>query len=811
MKVPLSWLKDYVEIKLAPEELAYRLTMAGFEVAEIHRVGEHWERDKIFVGQILEVKPHPNADRLTIAVVDYGAAEPLEVVTGAPNIKVGQRGQKVALALAGARLVDPYSPQKTYFTLKPAKIRGVLSPGMVCSEKELDLSDDHETVIILPDDAPVGMPLADYLGDIILEVEVPTNRPDCLSIVGIAREVAALTDAEFRPPVIDYPEGEAEAGEFIEVEIADPDLCSRYVAAIVTGVEIGPSPYLIQRRLRAAGMRPINNVVDATNYVMLELGQPIHAFDYEKIRGRKIIVRRAGGDRSFTTLDGLRRDLLPDTLLIADAEGPVAIAGVMGGAESEVTSETRNVLIESANFNRVSIRRTSRLLGLRTEASLRFEKGLDPHLPPEGARRTAQLIREWAGGTIARGLVDVHIPLPPRRTITFHLGELERFIGISYPKERVASILSKLGFELEEKDPHTYLVTVPTHRGDVEEPADLVEEVARIAGYDLIPTEMIPTPTAPQIYPELLRWEEAARDILVACGLHEVKTYALVSQELLDKFGIAHPMPLLSVANPMTPEHVFLRPTLLPSLLRTLAYNLRFHEGVKIFELARVYLPRENDLPMERSTLAIAMAGEAEELSWFGGSRKLDFFDLKGVVEELVERLGILDYSFTPAEDPAFFPGQTALLKVKGEPIGILGKLNPDIAVAFEVEKEEVFMAEFNFEALASHASPVREFRPVSRYPAVVQDIAVVVDEEVPAEEVRRVILEAGRPFLQNAILFDFYKGKPVPPGKKSLAYSLTFQASDRTLSDDEVARVRERIVRELERKLGARLRGMES
>ncbi len=808
MRVPLSWLKDYVEIKLPLDELAYKLTMAGFEVAEIHKVGEHWDRDKIFVGQILEVKPHPNADRLTIAVVDYGASEPLEVVTGAPNLKIGQKGQKVALALAGARLVDPYSPQKTFFTLKPAKIRGVLSPGMVCSEKELDLSDDHETIIILPDDAPVGIPLVDYLGDVILEIEVPTNRPDCLSILGIAREIAALTDAEFRPPLIDYPEGNVEAREFIEVEIADTDLCSRYVAAIVTGVEIGPSPYFVQRRLRAAGMRPINNVVDATNYVMLEMGQPIHAFDYDKIRGKKIIVRRAGGDRIFTTLDGIGRNLFPDTLLIADAEGPVAIAGVMGGMESEVTPETRNILIESANFNRVSIRRTSRAMGLRTEASLRFEKGLDPHLPPLGARRTAQLIREWAGGTVARGLVDVHIPLPPRRTITFHLGELERFIGISYPKERVVSVLSKLGFELEEKAPQTFMVTIPTHRGDVEEPADLVEEVARIVGYDLIPTEMIPNPIAPQIYPELIKWEEAAKDILVACGLWEVKTYALVSQELLDKFGVSYPLPLLSVANPMTPEHVFLRPTLLPSLLRVLAYNLRFHDGVKLFELARIYLPRENDLPLERSTLAIAMAGEAEELSWFGGGRKLDFFDLKGVVEELLERMGIFGYQFTAAEAPAFFPGQTALLKVGDETIGILGRLNLDIAEAFELGKEEVFMAEFNFEALVSHATMVREFKPVSRYPAVVQDIAVIVDEETPAEEVRRVILEAGKPFLRSAILFDFYRGKPVPPGKKSLAYSLTFQADDRTLSDEEVARLRGKVIAELERRLGAKLRG---
>jgi len=807
MKVPLSWLKDYVEIKLPPEKLAYKLTMAGFEVAEIQRVGELWDRDKVFVGQIVEVKPHPNADRLTIAVVDYGAGEPVEVVTGAPNIKVGQKGQKVALALAGARLVDPYASQKSYFTLKPTKIRGVLSPGMVCSEKELDLSDEHETIIILPDDAPVGMPLADYLGDIILEVEVPTNRPDCLSILGIAREVAALTDAEFRPPIIDYPEEGPEVQELIEVEIADPDLCSRYTAAVVLGVEIKPSPYLVQRRLRAAGMRPINNVVDATNYVMLELGQPIHAFDYDKIRGRKIIVRRAREDRTFTTLDGVTRNLFPDTLLIADAEGPVAIAGVMGGMESEVTTETKNILIESANFNRVSIRRTSRFLGLRTEASLRFEKGLDPYLPPEGAKRTAQLIKEWAGGTIAKGLVDVHIPLPPRRTITFHLSELERFIGMSYPKEQVVSILGKLGFELKEEGPQTYTVTVPTHRGDVTEQADLVEEVARIAGYDLIPTEMIPAPSSPQIFPELLKWEEAAKDVLVACGLYEVKTYALISQELLDKFGLSYPLPLLSVANPMTPEHVFLRPTLLPSLLRTLAYNLRFQDGAKIFELARVYLPRENDLPQERMTLAIAMAGEAEELNWFGTSRKLDFFDLKGVVEELVERMGISNYQFLPAEDPAFFPGQTAWLKVGEDTIGILGKLNPDIAEAFEVE-EEVFMAEFNFEALASHASSLREFKLVSRYPAVVQDIAIVVDEEIPAEEVRKVIMEAGKPFIRSAILFDFYRGKPVPPGKKSLAYSITFQADDRTLTDKEVTKLRDRVIKELERKLGATLRG---
>ncbi|HDN79535.1 MAG TPA: phenylalanine--tRNA ligase subunit beta [Chloroflexi bacterium] len=809
MRVPLSWLKDYVDITIPPEELAYKLTMAGLEVAEIERIGAEWGRDKIFVGQIIEVKPHPNADRLTIAVVDYGAPEPIEVVTGAPNLKVGDRGQKVALALAGARLIDPYAPEKRYFKLKPSRIRGVLSPGMVCSEKELGISDNHETIIILPDDAPVGTPLVDYMGDVVLDIEVTANRPDCLSIIGIAREVAALTGAELRLPTIEYPEEGPPASELATVEIADPDLCPRYVATLVMGVEVKPSPPWMQRRLMAAGMRPINNVVDVTNYVMLEMGQPIHAFDYDKLRQHKIIVRRAGDDRYFITLDGVERELNPDMLLIADAEGPVAIAGVMGGLESEVTESTRNVLIESASFNRVSIRRTSRALGLRTEASTRFEKGLDPHLPLQAARRTAQLIRELAGGAIAKGAVDVHSPLPPKREILFPLNELERLVGISYPKEQVVTILSRLGFECQDAGDNALKVTVPTHRGDVTQVADLVEEVARIAGYDQIPTEMISGAVPDQPFPEELHWENVAKNVLVACGLCEVKTYSLINEALLDKARVPLPEhPLLKVSNPMTPEHVTLRPTLLPSLLLNLASNLRHEEGVQIFEIARVYLPREGDLPYERLTLGIAMAGEAFERNWFGQSRTLDFFDLKGALEALLERMGIRDYAFAPTEHPAFLPGQTAIVQVNGETVGAFGRIHPEVAEAFDLEEWKVYAAELDFEKLASYATSVREFKPVSRFPAVVQDIALVVDEEVPAEEVRRLIMEAGKPLVRSAVLFDVYKGKPIPPGKKSLAYSLTFQADDRTLTDEEVNRFRKRIIKHLKKKVGAVLRG---
>ncbi len=802
MRVPLSWLRDYVEIKMPVEELAHGLTMAGIEVELIERIGARWE--KIYVGEVLEVRPHPNADRLTIAMVNYGGDAPLTAITGAPNIKVGDRGQKVATALSGARLIDGHSPEHKEMVLKPAKLRGVHSEGMICSELELGISDSHEGIMILDDDAPVGVPLAEYLGDMVLHLKLSPNLGRCLSLIGVAREVAALTGGRARLPEANLlAEGEP-IREAVEVEIDDPDLCPRYSASLIRGVRIGPSPPWMQRRLRAAGMRPINNIVDVTNYVMLEWGQPLHAFDYQKVRGRRIIVRRAGKDKHFTTLDGEERELLPETLVIADGEGPVGIAGVMGGLESEVTEETRDVLLESANFDRGSIRRTSQALKVRTEASIRFDKGMDPESTIPALARASELIRQLAGGEVAQGFADL-FPRPPQGVeITLPMGEIERLLGMRVPPEEARTILESLDFKCQLSGEDNLRVYVPSYRGDVTLPADLVEEVARIKGYDEIPTVMISGDLPPQARNWDLYWERQAKEVLAACGLQEVITYSLVREGDLD--GEPH----LSVANPIVAEENALRTTLLPTLLQTVAANLHHQPYVAIFEIGRVYLPQEGDLPKERRRLALAMVGSRRDSPWSGEERAIDFSDLRGVLEALLPRMGIEEFRFDMGEDtPWLHPQRQMALLLGGEeePMGILGELHPQKAERYDLGKRALYLAELDFEALSRTARAERRYEPLPRFPAITEDMAFVVDEEVPAEKVRQSISKAGGNLLAEVRLFDLYRGQPIPPGWKSLAYSLTFRAPDRTLTDKEVVALKERIRKHLERELGARLR----
>lgn len=807
MRAPLSWLRDYVDIKIPLEELAHRLTMAGIEVEAIERIGARW--DKIYVGEVLEVRPHPNADLLTIAEVDYGGDKPLTVITGAPNIKVGEKGLKVPTAVAGARLIDGHSPEHPEITLKPAKIRGVRSEGMICSELELGISDDHEGIMILDAEAPVGVPLADYLGDTVFHLELSPNLVRCLSLIGVAREVAALTGERVHLPEVSLVAEGRPIEEMVSVEIEAPDLCPRYSASLITGITVGPSPPWLQRRLRAAGMRPINNIVDATNYVMLELNQPLHAFDYEKIRGKRIIVRRAGGDKLFTTLDGEERELLPDMLMIADEEGAVAVGGVMGGLESEVTETTRQVLLEAANFDRVSIRRTSQALKVRTEASIRFDKGLDPESTIPALRGASELIRQLAGGQVARGFADAYPRPGERKEILFPVREVERLLGVSVPLEEVVRILESLEFEVEALNEERLRVIVPSYRGDVSLPADLVEEVARMKGYDEIPTTLLSGELPPQRINWSLHWERRAREVLAACGLNEVITYTLVNRREWEAFPLwdRETKPeALSIANPIVLDQNLLRTTLLPSLSKVLASNLRYQSQIRIFEIGRVYLPQEGDLPRERDTLALALAGGGEKSVW-EEEEVIDFYDLKGVVENLLREMGIKEHGFVPALHPSFSAHKAVHLLVGEEPrlVGILGE--SQVGEAFDLGERSIYLAEIDFDALCSQATSERRYEPLPRYPAITQDIALVVDEEVPAGRVYQLIMEAGGALLTEARLFDLYRGAPIPQGKKSLAYSLTYRAPDRTLTAEEVMKIQERIVRHVYKAIGARLR----
>ncbi len=820
MRVPLSWLREYVDIDMPLNELADRMTYAGLEVESIENVGEHWDRDKIVVGQIVEVCRHPDADRLTIAVVDSGTGTPEAVVTGAPNIHAGDHGQKVVLARTGATLVDGHSAEFRMIKLKPTKIRGVLSAGMVCSEKELGLSDEHEGILLLEDDAPVGTPLQDYLGDTILDIDLTPNLGRCLSIIGVAREVAALTGAKLRLSEPRMQGTGPSISDQVRIEIADTDLCSRYTASLVRGVQIGPSPAWMQRRLRMAGMRPINNIVDVTNYVMLEWGQPLHAFDYDSLRGTPpdavptIVVRRALPGERITTLDGVERQLDPQVLLITDGGGPIGIAGVMGGRETEISQETRNVLLESANFDNLNNRRTSEMLKLPSEASLRFGRGLPAEMSILALQRASDMMRELAGGQIAQGIVDNYPVHPAERAISLRATEVKRLLGIDISRARLTEILESLGFICApDDDPMTVRVTVPFFRQDVEIIPDLIEEVARVVGYDKIPNTLMSSELPAQRRNLSLEGEEHVRDVLVACGLSEVITYSLTNLDSVSRLdpsrGLPDPSSFVRIANPLTSDREYLRQTLMNSMLEVVRANLRFLDRVMTFEVARVYLPQAGqELPDEPRRLCLAMTGRRYPLSWTAANEGLlDYYDLKGVIETLCRRLGAANASFEPAEHPVYERGRAAALVIGGARVGLLGEVHSQVRDAFDLPAQAVCLAELSMEGLLGATPSERHFQPVSRFPATSRDLALVLEEQISSQRVHDVITEAAGRLLQSLELFDIYRGQPVPEGHKSLAFRLTYQDMERTLTDGEIDQIQARVRRDLERDLHAQVR----
>ncbi|MFO8010347.1 MAG: phenylalanine--tRNA ligase subunit beta [Dehalococcoidia bacterium] len=798
MKVSLKWLRDYVDIDVTPEDLAERLTMVGLEASDVQVLGDEW--DNIYTGEVVNIERHPNADRLSLATVSLGQ-EQHTVVCGAPNIAVGQR---VPFARVGARLFDAHNGK--YVELKPARIRGVRSKGMVCSEKELGISDNHEGIMVLSESIPVGEPLKRYLGDTVFDITVTPNRPDCLNMIGIARETAALTRTGIHLPKVDYHELDTSTDEILSIEILDPDLCPRYCGAVIRDVKTGPSPSWMQERLRAAGMRPINNIVDITNFVMLEYGQPLHAFDYDKIDGGRIIVRRGSeGERMFT-LDGEERQLTSDMLLICDATHPVAIAGVMGGEESEVTERTSNILLESANFNNVSIRHTSRRLGLVSEASSRFDKGLSRELPLPAARRAIGLMVELAGGKATRGIVDAY-PAPWQQ-ISIPLSEEKagKILGIDFGMKRIKEALEALGFDCDEKEPGELLVTVPYWRTDVKMAEDLVEEVARIIGYEEIPTTMLSTEIPHHEPAPLSRLRERIRDILVGCGMQETINYSLTSREMLDKvrYQGQHGTPI-RMANPLSREQEVLRTSLRGGLLNTFASNARHYEkGIMIFEIGNIYLPREGDLPDERETLCGLLGGPLFGQSWTGDQGVLDFFYGKGIVETMLDHLGC-EAEFEPSEDALLFPGKTAKIIVSGDEVGVIGEVHPDVISDFDISSETVCLFEFDMNRLLNTTEKEFQYNPIPRFPSIDRDLALILDLNVPARQVKDIILSF--PEVREAVLFDVYQGKQIPTGKKSLAFALRYQSMERTLTDSEVDRIQRNILTRLEQEVGAVLR----
>jgi len=803
MRVPLGWLAEYVELAFPLTELVHLLTMSGTEVGGVERWGETWEG--IMVGRVESLHPHPFAPQLVVATVGYGGSV-ATVVAGAPGLQVGD---KVAYARPGARVLDPQSGRPRVVEL--ASVKGVDSFGMLCSERELGLSEAHEAVLVLPPDVEVGRPLADVLGDTVLDLEVTPNRPDCLGVLGVAREVAALTKRPLRAPDLSYREEGGDASALAQVEIQAPDLCARYTAAIVQDPRVGSSPLWMRVRLAAAGVRPINSIVDITNYVMLEYGQPLHAFDYERLRGRRIAVRRARPGETLRTLDGIDRSLSPEMLVIADAERPVALAGIMGGAESEVTSKTRIVLLESAHFNPASIRRTCRLLRLRTEASIRFDKGLSPAVTLAALRRATSLLVDLCGGAACRGVLDVYPAAQPPAEVRLTTGDIRRILGVELTVDQIREVLERLEFACREEQ-GVLIVRTPDHRTDIRLPADLAEEVARVLGYDTIPTTTMAGPLPLHPLQPMVSLGERVRDLLVGCGLQEVITYSLVGRRLLDRTSRRAPggsPPALRLTNPLTPDQEFLRTSLLPSLLDCAAGNLRRGEpSLRLFEIGRVYLPRAGELPEEREVVALALAGARWARHWDGAPPRLDLYDLKGVIEELFDRLGFREIRFVAGTDlDLLHPGRAAIIEWKGKRIGVMGELHPAVARNIEV-RLPVFLAELDLQhVLAAIREDHLTVAAPPRFPSVRRDLAVVVDESVAVGSLLEVIRQAGAPLLVSVELFDLFRGSGVPAGHKSCAFSLTFRAPERTLTDEEVAEVEARIIDQLGRQTGARVR----
>lgn len=848
MKVPLSWLKDFVDISLSPEAIAYKLTFGGLEVEEIEYVGLPppqkngrqefkvsglaWDRAKIVVAQILEVRPHPNADRLTLLRLDDGSGQEQTVLTGAPNLLAYKEAGplpkpiKVAYAREGAVLYDGHKPGRELMTLKRAKIRGVESYSMVCSEKELGISEEHEGIIVLDDDAPVGTPLADYMGDVVYTLKTNPNMARNLSVLGVAREIAALTDQPLRSPSYTFhAEGPSIQGQ-IRIRITHPDLNPRFTAALIKGVTIGPSPYEAQRRLRLSGVRPINNIVDATNYVMLEIGQPLHAFDYDVLVKRAagktptIITRTAKAGEKLETLDGVERTLDDFTILVCDEAGALGLGGVMGGAESEVSEQTVNVLLEGASWEFINIRRTLQAQKLSSEAGYRFSRGVHPAMTVRGVSRGIERMRAWAGGTIAQGLVDEYPKPAPTITVDLTTDEVERLLGIALPTETIAHILTSLEFEVDTEGGDSLRVTVPDHRLDIGEDvigrADLIEEIARIYGYERIPETQLADTLPPQRRNLSLELEELARDLLVNMGLQEIQTYALTTPEkerrLLPPGAEADNQEYITLVNPITPERAAMRHSVLASLLEIVAANVRLRDRLALFEIGQVFLPRKGDLlPDEPRRVALLLTGARDPIAWQGADRApMDFFDLKGLVEGLTDGLHLTDVIYAPGSHPSLMPGRTAQLRVAGQPAGWLGELHPLVREQFDLPDQPVLAAELDLEVLLAQAArherhPVA---PVPEYPPVKEDLALIVAEDVPAAQVQDAIARAGGALVTAVTLFDLYRGEQVGAGKKSLAFSLTYQAPDRTLTDADVAKVRSKIVKRLQEEVGAVLRG---
>lgn len=800
MKVTLNWLKEYVDFDLSADELSHRLTMVGLEVDAMEHHGDGL--DSVIVARLADVSPHPDADRLTVCKVETGSTT-VQVVCGAKNHKTGDL---VAFAQVGTVLPGD-------FKIKKSKIRNQESFGMLCSTKELGLGEDADGIMILPADLPLGRPVFEVLGlkDVMYEIGLTPNRPDCLSVVGVAREVSAMVGKPLHLPEPGLHESGVQASEKTSVIIEDADLCPRYAARLIEGVKIGPSPDWMVRRLETVGMRSINNVVDITNFVMMELGQPLHAFDFNLLREQRIVVRRAGQGDKFTTLDGQERTLEASDLVICDGVGPVALAGVMGGLDSEVQDDTKDILLESAYFNPVAIRRTSKRLGLHTESSHRFERGTDVDMVPLALDRAAALIAELAGGSVASGAVDVYPEQIARRTVTITAARTSEVLGLELGIGDISDKLAAIGLKCEPGD-GVLIVEIPNFRPDLEREIDLIEEVARLVGYDRIPVTMPVSSLTCQQLPAHLSLERKIRDQMTSLGYSEVINYSFFNAGCLDRIGLGENDPRrqnVQILNPLAEDQAVMRTTLVPSLLETAARNLAYRsEDLALFELRPVFRSSDgDDLPQESLRLTAILCGRREPLGWAQSDAKVDFYDMKGAIEDLLCSLRMTGLAWDKQSDETYYhPGKSCALYCGDRLLGTLGELHPEVLFEFDLGSSAI-LCDLDVEALFEIGGGKIQFQPLSRYPDVQRDSAFLVDTEISAQQVLTVLGRVKIKDLEKIELFDVYSGEGIPQGKKSLAIRASYRALDRTLTDELIQNLHGKLVKAMEKELSAELR----
>jgi phenylalanyl-tRNA synthetase beta chain len=791
MRISLQWLKSYVDVDASPDEIAQKLTSAGLEVEAVENLGEKF--DKFVVGYVKSVVKHPKADKLSLCDVAVSETDTIRVVCGAPNVAPGQ---KVPVALLGALIPsNMHDPEGKPFVITKAKIRGEESNGMICAGTELQLNDDADGIMVLKESARIGQPLAEYLGmdDVAFEIGVTPNRPDCLGHIGVAREVAAAYGVPLKLPAASLSENEADpVSAAAAVRIENTTDCPRYAARVIRNVTIGPSPVWMQDYLTVAGVRPINSIVDVTNFVMLEYNQPLHAFDYDRLAGKTIVVKTAMPGEKFTTLDGKERTLPERALMICDAERAVAVAGVMGGQNSEIADTTTTVLLESAYFNPVSVRKTSKHLGLSTDASYRFERGIDPSTTVDAINRAASLISEIAGGMVCADVID-NYPAPiERKHVTVRPSRVNQILGTDISRNEIVSYLSSIGIEVSNErrgEEEAIECVIPTFRPDIEQEIDLAEEVARLHGFTNIEDKMVSEidfsnkhvtqPAADRV-----------RTWLVGSGFNEIVSNSLLDEAIASMFSDR----LVRLLNPISKEQSVMRPNLLVSMLQAVVHNSNFGSGdLRLFEIGRGFRlaePAENDVAIKgyrEDTLAgICLTGKAAQAAWHAPERAVDIFDIKGVVESLLKKITLDKFAFIYYDAQDALTDQSVGIEINGVYAGYFGRVRSSICKKLKIEND-VFIAELRIDALEERDRMFRQYQPVLKYPVVGRDLAFIVDNETTSAEIGQTIRTSGGKLLLSVELFDLFEGKSVGEGKKSMAYALRFASPERTLTDAEI------------------------